>query len=388
MPKTWTGPEIGYLTGQLGRSTKEIVTSFNEEFESRSYDSIQTKVKRLRNALGEVQSEDSVDELIESAEETFVFHRSADSEHVHIPHVTASKKREAHVNADEWLKELVEVGRREISHIGTIITSRAVRSDNTSLVVVLSDSHFGKQTADFNLEVGRERMLSIPSSIFSGSLPEIDEVVIVLAGDMVEGEDIYATQNNKIECSVFEQMQACTKALWDTILLFRELFKCKVRVETVPGNHGRMSKTANEKTNWDNVVYYTLLTISALHADPEIIINANFEKFVNFRVKDKVGMAVHKGVKHTGTPSMKMKIAGWARTKNFDFTIQGHWHEWKVGNWLSKFVMFNGCICGPDDLAEEMAVEDSARQGYFFITPGKPIWGFSFVEWPTEYARI
>ena len=381
MSRRWTGPEIEYLTGQLGRATKEVVTAFNREFSDRSYDSIQKKIKGLRGALEEVQNEDSVDELMEAALE------SVSVEAIKLPHVTAAEKRDARVDLEGWLRDLVDVGRREISHIGDVIASRAVRSDNTSLVVVLSDTHFGKHTADFNLEVARKRMLSVPSGIFNQPLPVIDEVVVVLAGDMVEGEDIYATQNNHIECPVFEQMQHCTRAIWDMVLLFRQLFNCRVRVETVPGNHGRMSKTANEKTNWDNVVYYTLLTIASLHGDPEIAINANFDQFVNFQVKDKVGMAFHKGVKHTGTPAMQLKIAGWARSKNFDFMVQGHWHEWKVGNWLGKFVMFNGCMCGPDDLAEQMGKEDDARQGYFFVTPEKPVWGFSFVEWPTKYIN-
>lgn len=381
MARAWTGPEIEFITGQLGRPSKEVVESFNQEFEDRSYDSIRKKIKRLRLALEEVQGEDPVDELIEKAQSHFTIQKP-----IKLPCITAKEKREAREDTEIWLREIVDIGQREISHIGSVIASRAVCSDNTSLVVVLSDTHFGKHTEDYDLNVAKQRMLSIPTSIFNQSLPKIDEVVLILAGDMVEGEDIYATQTNHIECSVFDQMQACVASVWQTILLFRELFKCRIRVETVPGNHGRMSKTANEKTNWDNVVYYTLLTVSEIHKDPEIIINANFEKFVNFQVKDKVGMAHHKGVKHTGTPAMQLKVAGWARSKDFDFMIQGHWHEWKVGNWLGKYIMCNGCMCGPDDLAEEMGKEDDARQGYFFVTPGKPIWGFSFVEWPTKYT--
>jgi predicted phosphodiesterase len=375
MARAWREHEIEFLTGQLGRSTKEVVLAFNEEFEDRTYDSIQKKVRSLRVALEEVQQES---DGMEAFDDRIV------AGNLKLPHVTNAEKREARQAADEWLKELVEYSEKEIGHISSVIASRAVRSDNTSLVVVLSDTHYGKYTDYFNLKVAQERMRSVPSSIFNSINPGIDEVVLVLAGDMVEGEDIYATQNNKLECPVFEQTQICAQSIWETVLLFRKLFDCRVRVETCPGNHGRMSKTANEKSNWDNVVYHILRLSAHMHKDPEIVINANFGNFITFPVKDKVGMAYHKGVKHDGTPAMQLKIAGWDKAKKFDFMVHGHWHRWHIGNWMGRLVVGNGCMCGPDDLSEEMAVDDNARQAYFFVTPEKPIWGFSFVEWETE----
>ena len=248
----------------------------------------------------------------------------------------------------------------------------------------MSDLHFGKHTKWFNIEEASKRATSIPQYLHSkiNKMTTIDEVLIILAGDLVEGEDIYPTQNNHIECSAIEQTQACVQALWKMVLNFTELFPdASIRIETVPGNHGRVSKTANEKTNWDNVVYMILDMIAKKHNDDRIIMNCNFDAFRTFRVKDKIGMANHHGVKHTGTSNMREKVAGWITGKQFDFMVHGHWHEWHVGNWLGRFVMANGCMCGPDDLAEQMGKEDTARQGYFFITPKQPIWGFSFVEW-------
>ena len=375
MARGWSGSETTWLAGQLGRSTKEVVAAFNEEFEDRTYDSIQKKVQSLRVALEEVQHEGESEQL---------FRDHVVSGNIRLPQVSMAERREARQTTEDWLRELVEFSDREMNHIGGVIASRAVRSDNTSLVVVLSDTHYGKQTESFNLKVAQHRMRSIPAEIYNAINPGIDEVVVVLAGDMIEGEDIYATQNSHIECSVFEQTQICSQSIWETLLLFRQLFKCRVRVETCPGNHGRMSKTANEKSNWDNVVYHTLRVIAGLHGDDEIVINANFSNFMTFQVKDKVGMGYHKGVKHDGTPATQLKIAGWDKAKRFDFMVHGHWHRWHIGNWMGRMVIGNGCMCGPDDLAEEIASEDDARQGYFFVTPGKPLWGFSFVEWRAE----
>jgi predicted phosphodiesterase len=378
MPRQWTGPEIEFLSRHLGHATKLVYEMFNEEFgHDRTYDSVQKRVKKLRDAIGDVQAETDED-VFEELDDVIV------SPNLKVPHVTAAEKREARQHAREWLQEVVDVTREEMGHLGGVVSSGAVRSDKSSLVVVFSDTHYGKHTPYFNLKVARERARSVPIQIHRQTLPEIDEVVIVLAGDMIEGEDIYATQNNHIECPVFEQTQVCSESIWESVLLFRKLFNCRIRVETVPGNHGRMSKTANEKSNWDNVVYHLLRLMAHYHNDPEIVINANFDTMTTFPVKDRVGMAYHHGVKHAGTPAMREKIAAWSKTKKFDFLVHGHWHEWHVGNWLGKFVLGNGCMCGPDDLAETMGKEDEARQGYFFVTPGQPVWGFSFVEWQTE----
>ena len=92
-------------------------------------------------------------------------------------------------------------------------------------------------------------------------------------------------------------------------------------------------------------------------------------------------MLYHHGVKHMGTPAMQLKVAGWFMNKQFDFMLHGHWHEWHVGNWIGKIVVGNGCMCGADELSERIAKEDKARQGFFYVTPGQPLGGFSFVEW-------
>lgn len=377
MARQWSGPQIEFLSRHLGNSTKDIVDIYNGEFTNavRTYDSIQKKVKSLRNAIQEVTEEEETEE---SFEEQVAIHEPSPV------HVTAADKREARQDAETWLREIVDFGRREIGHVSNVVASRAVRSDNSSLIVVLSDLHFGKFTEHFNLNEAENRLRSIPNQLISTSLPTIDEVVVILLGDIVEGEDIYATQNGKLECPAFEQVQRATKACWETILSFRELFGCRVRIETAPGNHGRMSKTAHEKTNWDNVIYYILKLLAHMHGDEEIVVTPNFNRFHTFEVKGKRIGIHHQGVKHAGTPAMREKVAGWASRRSLDALVHGHWHEWHIGNWQDKIVVSNGSLCGPDDLGEQMSKEDNARQGWFIAEPGKPLWNFSFLEWLVE----
>ena len=373
--KYWTNEEIEILSQSLELSTKEAFLEFSSHFGSsqRTYDAVQKKIKKLRDAYSNEPDEDDFEENIETLLNPGTLLIQTD---------LAQKKKENKEKAKLWLEGLVDLAQTEY----TTLTHRiAPETKGTSLCLVLSDLHFGKHTKWFNMEEAKKRLLSIPDVLLNktADLTELDEVVVILAGDLVEGEDIYPTQNNHIECSAIEQTQVCSESVWEMILKFRSLFPdVMIRIETVPGNHGRVSKTANEKTNWDNVVYMIVSMIAKKHNDDKIIMNCNFDTFRTFMVKDKVGMANHHGVKHTGTSNMREKVAGWITGKQFDFMVHGHWHEWHVGNWLGRFVMGNGCMCGPDDLAEQMGKEDTARQGYFFVTPEEPIWGFSFVEWP------
>lgn len=368
----WDPSEIGFLSSRIHKPTREIYLEFCDEFgTTRSYDSIQKKVKKLRDGLSGV---DDDDETLPEVEELL----SATPQTLHITQATVDKRTRLRDEAKAWLQGLIEITKDL-----TLLGPREANTDGqkTSLILALSDLHFGKQTEVFNLQRAKDRLLSIADALSYQPLPELDEIVVLIMGDCIEGEDIFPTQAHHIECSALEQTKACTESIWTLLLKLKAKFNLPIRIETCPGNHGRTSRTANEKTNWDNVIYHILNVMVTMAHDPMITMNCNFEEFRRFKVKDKVGLITHQGVKHTGTPSMREKVAGWSQSKQFDFLVHGHWHEWHVGNWLGKCVVGNGCLCGPDDLAERMAREDTARQAYFLITPAQPIWGFSFLEW-------
>ena len=371
----WETSEVKFLADNLHLGTKEICLKYCDQFgsEQRTYDSIQKKVKKLRDAYGDEPDDTDLQEVIDQVDKLL-----AGGEKLLIPDVNAQRKRELKDEAKWWLEGIIESSSSiEFTDI------QATQGTGTSLCVLISDSHIGKQNNHYNLEIAKQRIDDMPNKILSqeGNIG-VDEVVLLFAGDLIEGEDIFRTQAHHLECPAIEQVQIASESFWNMILKFHQFYDCPVRVVTVPGNHGRMSRTANEKTNWDNVIYHILKVMAQGYGNDNIIIDCNFDQFKVFDVKDKKGMLYHQGVKHTGTPSMREKVAGWSSRKQFDFMCHGHWHEWHVGNWLGRFVIANGCLCGPDDLAERMAKEDTARQAYFFVSPGMPLYGFGVIEWP------
>lgn len=369
----WTLNEIETLQSQLNKSTKEIYLIFCDKFGTqRTYDSVQKKIKKLRDAYSDepdeifdpIEAEDRVENLFED-----ILNQGG----------TSIRKRTLKQEAKDWIEGVIELN-KEINQTQVYKISKGNKS---TLVILISDAHFGKITDEYNMSVAKQRLLEIPTKLKTRILTEIDEIVVVLAGDLVEGEDIFAGQNISLECPVLTQAQNCAEAIWIMLRNLRCLFGVLVRVEMVPGNHGRMSKTAGTISNWDNVVYVLLNTMSKFSDDEDLVFNLNLNKFVRFNIKGQTCLAYHKGVKHTSTPAMREKVASWIATKKFNFLVHGHWHEWHIGTWLDKTVIANGCLCGPDDLAEEMARENTARQAYFLVTPDieEKIHSFGFIEW-------
>ena len=369
----WTQDEVAVLMKNLHLSTVDIVEVYNRTkgVTSRSYDAIQKKVKEARELYNDRALDDTRQQVAESLVQEPVFNIvavPAGEDPLMVP------TNEVETQVAQWLADAAATYKGR--------AAPPVDSKYVSLVILLSDNHFGKKTPEFNLEVARQRTLSMCTEIAaSHRATPIDEIVLVLAGDEVEGEDIYANQNGGLECPVIFQAKAACEAYWELALNLRETFQCQVRMQTCPGNHGRMSKTADTRSNWDNVVYMMLAQLAEQNPEAGISMDLNFDDFTVFPVKGKNLMAYHYGTKHLGTPAMQVKFAGWILKHNVELLMHGHWHQWGVETYLGRPMVANGCMCGPDDLAKSMAKEEPPRQAYFFVERDKPIRLFGFVEW-------
>jgi len=376
----WTSEEIDILNKNRTLSNKQVFEIYKNVFGAgvRTYNSITRQLRRIRN------QRDDISRAASNVYPSTISYASLPEEplpsDIWVPTpfpkpCTPAEKAKNTKDAQEWLRGLV----KEQREYPDPLPARPVQSEISSLVITLSDLHFGKQTAQFSLSTGTHRLAGMAGQIEADIGMTVDEVVVLLIGDLVEGEDIYSNQNGQLACSVIEQTEVATTALWNFLCQLEEFFDCPVRVEAVPGNHGRMSKTATTESNWDNVICNNLVYLSGTR--DRISVVKNHRLFKRFQVKDKIGAIYHEGVKHTGTPAMQIRLAGWITSKHLDFICSGHYHQWQVSDWLGSMIIQNGCLCGPDDLSEKMGKEGKARQGYFLVTPGQPLHNFSFIEW-------
>lgn len=388
---SWTSEQISFLQLSINLSSTERYKQYVARFgTTRSFDAVERQVRRLRAAH---QAEVLIKEVIDSSTQD----DDADDLPIDIE-VQMSPEEEmlkvalgrAPLNPISRFEDRKQFGEFVDCLIEESIQTKPIKTEalctGSSLCILLSDTHIGKMTDHFDSEVFRERLLAIPEKIQKElTLPvDLEEIVVMLAGDMLEGENIYETQANHIEMPAIDQVQTAIDVFWKLINSLKETFKVRVRVETCPGNHGRISKQAAERSNWDNVIYQTLGYLATVAKDDKIQVNVNFEAFHTFQVQDKVGMLFHHGTKHLGTASMQSKVAGWLHTKKFDFMCHGHWHNWSVNTQFGKLVMKNGSLPGDDDLSERMGDSNPPRQGWLLVRKGQSINSVGFFEWSNE----
>jgi hypothetical protein len=379
---SWTSEQISFLRGAVTLPSNERYSQYCDQFGvgNRTYDAVERQVRRLKAAM---QAEAAIEQVLEEdTDDSVPTTTQIDESKLRlalgraplVPIASQQDRLEFNEFIDSLITESLKVKAPNMPHLST----------GSSLCVLLSDTHIGKLTDNFNRGVFENRIASITTKIQSEvKLPDdLEEIILMLAGDMLEGEDIYQTQAHHIEMPAIDQVQIAVDCIWKLMNSLAAAFpKVRVRVETCPGNHGRVSKMASEKTNWDNIIYQTLGYLATVAMNPRLFVNPCFESFQTFKVQDKTGMLFHHGTKHLGTASMQQKVSGWLYTKQFDFMCHGHWHHWSVDTQFGKLVMKNGSLPGDDDLSERMGVFDPPRQGWLLVRKGQPINQVGFFEW-------
>jgi hypothetical protein len=256
-------------------------------------------------------------------------------------------------------------------------------SGMTSLCVALSDLHYGMQTPKFCMEVARKRIeeyfLRLQEEVARGS---VDEIRVLGVGDHVDGEVVYKTHQVRLEAPAMIQVETCKKDLWWFLTTLREWFEIPVIYDAVYGNHGKTHPYAHETSNWDNVLVSHLATMSEMHDDPDLVVNYLGEEFNLLKIQDQRVMLNHRGVKHDGTPAMKIREAGWYASRLCDIFVQGHFHHWSFTNWLGRFHRIaGGSLCGANDHTGRLALDTPASQVYFKITKGRGAHSFEHIDW-------
>jgi hypothetical protein len=130
-------------------------------------------------------------------------------------------------------------------------------------LVHLTDTQIGKLTESYSCAVADDRIMRLAQRVkiitdVRRSAAAIDEIVVLLGGDMVEGENIYPGQAHQIDQGLFEQACVTGPAILVRFILSLLQWFRVVRVAGVPGNHGRSAPKnvgSHPLTNWDRVAY-------------------------------------------------------------------------------------------------------------------------------------
>lgn len=259
-------------------------------------------------------------------------------------------------------------------------------SETETAVLLMSDLHYGKETVSFDPNIARDRLKRLGEKLASIRRrlgpKTLDGLVVCMLGDMNDGSAIYATQPyHQAITNVERQADELSATLAEWLQVQRKLWGT-VRVEAVPGNHGRVAG-AHEAANWDIVLYRYLM--HRLGDDIPFGMNEESDPFVRVI---KIGQ--HKMLLfHGDTVRMYMQIPWyglhqrlmrWYTGKWGPFAVAacGHFHS--CGSWqLNKFRLFMaGTMVSDDEWARRtIGLEGTQRWWLFGVTPKRPVaWAF------------
>jgi hypothetical protein len=244
------------------------------------------------------------------------------------------------------------------------------KSSRESLVLALSDFHIGACTA-----VVLERLSTVVAMVAdAASGRNIDECVVLLVGDIIDGEGIYPGQDISLEQHVAEQVKLAAKETWKVLLGLRELFPA-VRVSAVRGNHGRSGHSP--EANWDHMVYqqldhmvYQQLSILA-DIDGSVGFETEYGDYGLTTIKGTRGLIRHKAPVQTDTAAARAKFGGWLAIHAYDWLLYGHCHHYGIMSFAGRPIFRNGCLPGSNDYSERLAVTDKPCQLLWGITPSR-----------------
>lgn len=307
-------------------------------------------------------------------------------------HITEREQRQL-LKRVAMVENVVESVKESVSVMPTIPKPRVPKKDTgrdeETAVLVLSDTHAGKQSKSYDSGVFTRRLERVATATermvkLQRSDHPVNKLVIIMDGDMVDGEGIYPTQAFHVDQAVVNQMfQVAVPAFCEFLGQMAALFT-EVEVHCVRGNHGRAGRFAEETSNWDIVLYRTLEI--AMRDNPRVTfdITHDWKKFVD--VMGTRFLVAHghqiKSVLNIPWYGVTTKVMRWAGSLgHFDCLVIGHYHTRAYSDWNNQQFIMNGTFVTDDDFAEEVVgMTSSTMQTLVFVHPQWKITAYYAIE--------
>lgn len=244
--------------------------------------------------------------------------------------------------------------------------------------LLVSDLHFGKKTENYDLEKALERLDKLFDD-FCNHLNQLEnnncfynDVHIFLAGDLIDGESIYPTHPHHITGSVLDQVFSSTEPFVEKLERVSKLCHT-LHVHSVRGNHGRLSKFANEKSNFDTIYSHILRVALREYKNIKFNISDGWHLHVDI---DGLGVLMYHGHQIKMTLNLPWygvttRVSRWATTGEvpaFDIALQGHFHTSSKITWGNRQILLNGTMVDGDQFAlENLGLESSQSQWCFTL---------------------
>jgi UDP-2,3-diacylglucosamine pyrophosphatase LpxH len=287
---------------------------------------------------------------------------------------TIKQNKDAKETVKNWLDLLLSV--ENDWALDFISYEQPVTSSKNTVSLVISDCHFGRYYNDstdrftYNVDIAQERF-KIMGNKFVAHIrdndKDIDEVVIMLLGDIVDGHNIYKTQKEEQDKSPLLQIHYAVESIWGLIQYVYQTFPDKtLRIVAVLGNHGRIA--TQTITNWDNIAYQELELATKIfnksNTTRPISFIVRFEDidYITTQIKGHTFVLRHVAPVHADSPANRDKFKGWKDFHKADALVFGHYHHAGYFTCNGFHIIRNGSLIGGDPFAEQLGLYDEPTQ--------------------------
>lgn len=182
----------------------------------------------------------------------------------------------------------------------------------------------------------------------------LSSIVVALAGDVVDGHEIFRGQAWQQSHDVLAQLTDGAAAFSRALARLRATFpSVPFKVFCIPGNHGRIGTptTAPFRASYDNILY-AMLDAHLKGHDIPIKVSGTFFHLVE--IQGLTHLLIHGDlVKSSGSPPMSMRAAaqklGQVFGRRIDYLHAGHYHSESITSMPSGDVLINGSWTGTND---------------------------------------
>jgi len=374
----WSLEELEIIIDNFDRSRVRIQSALSEGGFTRTIEAVKAKKRSLRSSGSmPAYSRDAIEKESEREED---FDRGGLEKSEGL--FPDTKKRDIYGSYKDMMIDMVKEAKEDLKAGGGLEADASpVSSDKESIVIMLSDLHIGKVVENegidvYNTEIALKRIEELTQGIqrvidHARKGTQIDEVVVLCLGDLVDNEAIYHSHAHHIDSHVALQVKNTTRALWRMITTLAETEGIdKVRVLCVRGNHGRSGAIGgHEDSNFDTIVHDGLEWSSILHGDSRITVSSRYSQFNIAEVKGHRILMRHEAPAHADTSAAKSRISGWLDLHSPIAAITyGHLHHPSISTYNDRYLFMNGSLVGGDDLSERMAVGNAPTQLLFGVT--------------------
>ena len=247
-----------------------------------------------------------------------------------------------------------------------------------SAILTMTDLHGGKRTEHFNPTILERQLDRLATRLVADRKP-IEELVVCMLGDVNDGTGIYPTQIHHQAITNPNQ-----QAAWLSDVLARFFTRLhaaykNIRIEAVPGNHGRAGKFAHEAANWD-IVCYNYLGFKLKEQGIPVRQNTG-DPFIR-----KVGVRGHRYLMYHGHGvrmyqqipwyGITQRILRWNNSSlaPFDAALFGHFHTAGMFPINRIRAVLSGTAVKKDQWAlQELGLESESLWWFFGVNEKHPI---------------